>query len=759
MAISAGFGTLSGFLPLLGGPGYEAALVGGLVLPSFAGFIAALAGLRGQRTLPTVALFDGLWVGTLTFAAALAPLMVHGLVRGLCDVWGDLWLMLLGPGVGCLLGGAWGAVLGVLLSARAGLTGQGSARPRLLRTRVALAVVSLPLASALVSLWRFWASPMVFAYDPFVGFFSGSIYDTQVAAEGLLSYRIGSAASLIFTYVVLAHLRRRRGRERRHAQLRLRYRSAPLSMAGIASLTVSLGVTLNGPALGHYYTTADVQEELSGRVSHGRCDLVYDPTLPKLTMAALARDCDASLRQLEAYFGAPGPERVTAYLFASGAQKQRLMGALHVYIAKPWRREVYLQHAGYPHPVLVHELAHVVSGAYAKGPFKVPGALHGVLANPGLIEGVAVAAAPDEDDDLTLDQWARAMRDLELLPPLSRVLHLGFLGENSSKAYTVAGAFVDWFRAEYGAAALRAWYGGAQLHQLTGKELPELERAWLQSLDEVEVPPLAMGVARARFDRPSIFGRRCPRAVDERYLAARRVLYADPAASLRECQGALDLDPSHLGARLTWAQAAALSGDRAASSLAYAALEADERLALAQRALATEALGDLALARRELSTARGHYERASLALLGEDQLRALDLKRGADTEDALAALVALLIGAADGGPEPTLAAELLGRWSERAPEDGLPDYLLGRSHYSNGRFSLALPLLERALQKTIEAPRARAEAARVTLFTACALGEAAPAVAALKAYRETPGVPAARLQGVLRFAERCGLTP
>ncbi len=726
----------------------------GLLLPSFAGFMTAWGALRGASAgaSPRRIWFDGLWVGTLTFWVALAPLMVHGLVRGLCDVWGDLWLMLLGPGVGCLLGGAWGAVVGVTLSTRASLTGQGSARPRLLRARVALAVISLPLGSALISLWRFWASPMVFAYDPFVGFFSGSIYDTQVAAEGLLSYRIGSAASLIFSYVVLAHL------ERRHAHLRLRYRSAPLLLTGVASLAVSLGVTLNGPALGHYYTTADVQEELSGRASHGRCDLVYDPTLPKLTMAALARDCDASLAQLEAYFGAPGPERVTAYLFASGAQKQRLMGALHVYIAKPWRREVYLQHAGYPHPVLAHELAHVVSGAYAKGPFKVPGALHGVLANPGLIEGVAVAAAPDEDDDLTLAQWARAMRDLELLPPLSRVLHLGFLGENSSKAYTVAGAFVDWFRTEYGAAALRAWYGGAELSQLTGKELPELERAWLQHLDEVEVPPLAMGVARARFDRPSIFGRRCPRAVDERYLAARRVLYADPAASLRECQAALDLDPSHLGARLTLAQAAGLSGDRAASERGYAALEADERLALAQRALATEALGDRALARRELSAARGYYERASRALLSEDQLRALDLKRGADTEDAQAALVALLIGAGDGGPEPTLAAELLGRWSERAPEDGLPDYLLGRSHYSNGRFSLALPLLERALQKTIEAPRARAEAARVTLFTACALGEAAPAKAALEAYREVPGVPAARREGVLRFAARCGLT-
>ena len=38
------------------------------------------------------------------------------------------------------------------------------------------------------------------------------------------------------------------------------------------------------------------------------------------------------------------------------------MGAADTYIAKPWRREVYVQAAGYPHPVLGHELMHVLAG-------------------------------------------------------------------------------------------------------------------------------------------------------------------------------------------------------------------------------------------------------------------------------------------------------------------------------------------------------------------------------------------------------------
>ena len=44
------------------------------------------------------------------------------------------------------------------------------------------------------------------------------------------------------------------------------------------------------------------------------------------------------------------------------------MGAMRVYIAKPWRREVYLQLADFPHPVFAHELAHVVARNASSGP-------------------------------------------------------------------------------------------------------------------------------------------------------------------------------------------------------------------------------------------------------------------------------------------------------------------------------------------------------------------------------------------------------
>src|SRR5690606_14621288 len=121
------------------------------------------------------------------------------------------------------------------------------------------------------------------------------------------------------------------------------------------------------------------------------------------------------VRAVEATLGARGPARIRAFFFRDEHDKKRLMGAAHTYVAKPWREEVYLQVAPYPHPVLGHELAHVIAGSFGRGPFRIAGAAGGWLPNPGLIEGVAVAASP-HDDDLTDAQWARAMMQIGILP-------------------------------------------------------------------------------------------------------------------------------------------------------------------------------------------------------------------------------------------------------------------------------------------------------------------------------------------------------
>ena len=244
-----------------------------------------------------------------------------------------------------------------------------------------------------------------------------------------------------------------------------------------------------------------------------RCDVVYPDSLLPQQAALFLRDCEQELAADEKRLGAHLDGPLTAYVFRDVDQKRKLMGAAQTSMAKPWRREVYVQFIGFPHPILGHEVAHVVSGSFARGPFRIAGALGGLWPNPGLIEGAAVATSPD-DDGLTDAQWARAMLDLGLLPPLERLFTLGFLGENASKSYTAAGAFVSWVIDRWGTGVVRAWYGGDSLESLTGEAREVMAEQFLASLRALPMPPEASAYAKARFERPSVWERRCPHVVD-----------------------------------------------------------------------------------------------------------------------------------------------------------------------------------------------------------------------------------------------------
>ena len=78
-------------------------------------------------------------------------------------------------------------------------------------------------------------------------------------------------------------------------------------------------------------------------------------------------------------------------------EKKDLIGIGRTLIAKPWRREVYLQMARWPHPVLGHEVVHAVLSEAGRGPFAVAATWGGLIPNPGIIEGAAGRRARVED--------------------------------------------------------------------------------------------------------------------------------------------------------------------------------------------------------------------------------------------------------------------------------------------------------------------------------------------------------------------------
>lgn len=743
-----------GFLPLFSGPGYESSLASGLLLPPLVAIAVALGGARHDRPAPFDSLARGIGLGAVFAGLGYLTTLLHGLRSGFCDIESGSLFYLLGPGVGALLGGAWGAVVGELVSGK-----KGAKR----YVGVVLLSLALPVASILLSLGRFYASPIIFAFDPFFGFFSGALYDTVIddARPLLLRYRLGSTLTLVALAIFALHLERGTGR-----WPRWRWRRRPgLLLLGIVAASGSLLVTLEGPRLGHWQTAKTIERALGGRLAGDRCDVVYDRTLGIDKARLFLRDCDAQVRAVEAWMEVEGQDRITAYLFRDPGQKRRLMGAATTYIAKPWRKEVYVQDAGFPHPVLGHEIAHVVAGSFSKGPFRVGGGLWGLRSNPGLVEGIAVAASPDEDDDLTPLEWSRAMLDLGILPRLDRVFAFGFFAESAAKSYTVAGAFVGYLHDGFGAETVRRWYAGESLDELTGRSLTELEASFHDHLRGLSISEHASAIAKARFDRPSIFGRRCPHEVDKLRGEANLALASGDLVLARGTyEKLLRLDPHDVRARFSLATCHLREGDGEGANAELWRLAEDETKPRLVRDRALESLADLALQSGDPSKAEALYRELHARTLDEDRKRTLEVKLHAiENPKGREAIVAFLLGRPERSVDPIEAASALGAWSAIETEDGLPDYLLARNFFARGLYREAAQRLDGALGKSIALGSIRKEAWRLRMITACALEDREGLERAFEGWKREAGGEGgeggnggARASGVRRLYGRCG---
>ena len=185
-----------GFLPLFGGPGYEQSLASGLVVPMAAAIATAIElsasdGARAARVRRRGASRRA----RSSRRSRSRRRCCTALRVGICDFWGGAVFFLLTAGVGAHDGRRLGR-------RRRARSCRGRRRRRLLCVLLALAG---PLGGIVVSVARFYGSPMIFAYDPFFGYFSGTLYDTVVDVRPeLWTYRGGSVATLVGLALVAA---------------------------------------------------------------------------------------------------------------------------------------------------------------------------------------------------------------------------------------------------------------------------------------------------------------------------------------------------------------------------------------------------------------------------------------------------------------------------------------------------------------------------------------------------------------------------
>ena len=583
LAVVLGIGL--GFVPLFGVLGFEVALVGA-VLGSIAGVDlgAALArevqwmddapasvrlGYPGRALARTMLCAVGLGVVVPLVPAVICA--VRGIWVPTCDWWFGIKayaLMALASGA---LAGALGHAIGVLVGSRrearrdrpfaiAFAVGLGATLGAIAAwggTVVAGLVVGLVVALvvggllwliaphrstlaaivplivlALAGLWKFYAAPPVFSYDAIIGYFPGNLYDENIElGVPLLWSRLEELAWVVaLGGLVASRLDAPTMRVARSPRPAGRRGGA----LGLAIVAVAVAGTLHyfSGELGYSIDREEIAAELGGTIETEHFIIHYSKT-PEIEkdIALVAADHELRYAQVVSQLGVAPPGKLRSFYFANRDQKARWIGAKDVEMAKPWRREIYLEHRAFPHGSLRHEIAHAVASAFGDPVFGVATRRIGsvpIMVSPGLIEGLAVAIDwPAGYDRLTPHESVRAMQAMGVTPSIKQLLSLRFLTVSSQRSYMTAGSFMRFLLEKYGPPALRTLYhSGGDFEGAYGKSLAALEGEWRTMIASIVLPADIVEGTRERFRGGSVFSRPCPHANAARREAAVEALVA-----------------------------------------------------------------------------------------------------------------------------------------------------------------------------------------------------------------------------------------
>jgi tetratricopeptide (TPR) repeat protein len=701
--LSAAFAAIVGvalaFIPLLAVHGVESGLALGVLLPPWVAATAASYTERNRDARGIDLMFRSIGAGLLIWSIPVVVLALSSLRIRQCTPGEGLAFMVLGPAVGCALA----ACLGVWLAG-------SMSRPRLSPWLCA----AIPLGAALIGLWAFYATPTVYVFGAFAGYFPGAIYDDLVQIPTrYLTYRATMVVAVLALSVLFdalwdpsAGTLDLRGRGRRHV-------GAILVSAG--ALGVVAASYWHGDHLGHWVSEEYLIERL-GKTEQGRDCVVHMPreTSPE-DAKRLVEDCDFHVERTRRLVRATSTEPVTAYFFRNEGEKKDLIGVGRTLIAKPWRREVYLQMAGWPHPVLGHEVVHAVLGEVGRGPFSVAGTWGGLIPNPGIIEGAAVALAWDLRDDLDPDQWSKIMMDRGELPAAHALMSVQFSALPARRAYMAAGSIIRFLVATREMAALLEAY-----REGTIDELGELEAQWHAYLRDVAVTANERGIAEVELARPSIFSAVCPHELAR----LRAHLSGDAAArddirTIDTCRAILAIDEHEPQAHAALVGALART-ERDAEALAELdALRATMNAPKPIVAAALEQYADASWTLGNLEEAAKLYEELLTIPRTDGAARQSEVK-----EIALASspverdlIYEIFLGRSSSPVVVHLAQALA-----ETRNDGLGQYLEARQLVGQKRFALALPLLQEAASLGLPTLRLRRELSRVLGTTFFALG-------------------------------------
>ena len=352
---------------------------------------------------------------------------------------------------------------------------------------------------AIYALWKLYHGISLFVYNPIFGFFPGPLYDEAIPIT--LTLVISRITVLFWGIAILLALRIIEAFNRNS----IRIWDALFFL--IIAIVIFI-VQLKEPEIGINYKRDYITENvLTGSVETENFTIYYDPGSPEAKdIELITMDHEWRYKQLKEALELTSQEKITSYIYPDTETRKKLIGAGDTTIANPIHNEIHLIYDSFPHPVLKHELVHVMAGEFGNDVLKISPKI-------GLLEGIAVAV-DWRGQKYNPHQWSKVMIELGRAPQIDDILGFGFWYAPAEVSYTLTGSFSKYLIDTYGIEKYKTAYKTGSFSEY-GKNIDELELEWKEFLKSVVTPSETKAIAEARFSQPSIFQAKCPRKIAE----------------------------------------------------------------------------------------------------------------------------------------------------------------------------------------------------------------------------------------------------
>ena len=565
------------FVPLLNVLGYEYSM--------FVGVLVTLLGIhRSVRVADSRE--SRSWVRTA--AAAATPLLAWVALAG------GISLLNMARVRNCepVVGAGYLVILGAGAIPMAVATGfVASHTSGIRRWLLAFGLVAAALVSTLATLAL---QPTIVAYDTYLGYYAGSIYDESLVSAW--PHVVFRTWNLLWAALAI---------------LLLDIHERPTRSRTILAFVLSLALGLIFVCRGDLHLERDrgyVIDALGGMVETAHFEIYYDQEyFDARRLELLVSDHEARYAELADFWQTEPALPLRSFVYGDRERKGALMGGRRTLVAKIWLGEMHVTWRGVGDELLAHEMAHLFLREDGFGPLRLA-SRGGILPIMALVEGAATSAAWGATE-LDYHQWSAAIYELELGEDITDLLGpAGFWSRYSRLAYTLTGSFGRWLVDEYGPEPFRAAYRRGDFEAAYGRSLVELIAEWRLFLDALELSDDQLESARYRYDRPSLFGRLCARSIATRFQRGEEFVVSGRVEDAHRCfEEILEDDPTNVGYRLTIAQTYNRMG------LAEGAIQHAERIIETEgagRALvdrATELIADRHWMDGELGAAESAY--------------------------------------------------------------------------------------------------------------------------------------------------------